>query len=128
MNRIHEPQCPICHSWETVEHALYVCCFHAMILDVMDQAWSPVVQGNAHHTAHTLPTSLSLATHLGVMLWTARAAHWLLWCSVHWNSSVPTFENFVKIWITFVEKIANWQGLSPLTDVFLTFKNTLVTL
>ena len=114
MSWTHEPPCPICHKFETVDHALSGCQFHALVYDALDQSWAPVTRGNKRHTVHTLPVALTLATPVGIMLWTARAAHWSLRCATCQNAAAPTFEAFIKALVTFVEKVAAWQGLSPL--------------
>ena len=75
MKGTHEPQCPICHVLETVDDALYGCRFHSLVLDVIDNRWAPIVQGNQLHTARSLPAALSLATPLGIVVWCARAVH-----------------------------------------------------
>ena len=31
--------------------------------------------------------------------------------SVRQNTSIPTFESFVKVWITLIEQVSRWQGL-----------------
>ena len=128
MSCTHEPLCPICHKLETVDHAFCGCQFHALIFDALDQSWAPVTRGNACHSVRTLAVALTLATTPGIMLWTAKVAHWSLRCATCQNAAVPTFEAFIKAWLTFVEKVTAWQGLSPLADAFLVFRNTLLTL
>mmetsp|Transcript_24458 Transcript_24458/g.38677 ORF Transcript_24458/g.38677 Transcript_24458/m.38677 type:complete len:262 (+) Transcript_24458:408-1193(+) len=122
----HEPQCPICHVLETVDHALSGCRFHALALNLLDQPWAPTAQGNALHTARSLPVGLSLATPIGVRLWIARASHWSLRCALRQNLSVPSFDTFLTKWITLLDLVCCWQGFSHLTDPFLSFKNKLL--
>ena len=124
----HDPQCPVCQELESVDHALYSRRFHSLILDVIDKCWSPVVQGNVLHSARSLPAALSLATPLVVMLWTARAAHWSLRCAVRQHMAYPTFDAFLSTWVTLVDKVTSWEGLSQMAQAFLTFKNALILL
>ena len=96
--------------------------------DAPDHSRAPVTRGNTRHSVRTLLVALTLATPLGIMLWSARAAHWSLRCATRQNAAVPTFEAFITAWVTFVEKVTAWQGVSPLTDAFLAFRNALLTL
>ena len=111
------PLCPFCHKLETVDHALSACQFHALVYDALDKSWALVTCGNKRHTVHTLLVALTRATPLGIMLWTTRQ-----------NAAAPTFEAFIKAWVIFMGKVVAWQGLPPLVDAILAFRNALLTL
>ena len=39
--------------------------------------------------------------------------------------AIPTFDSFFNTWVNLVDKVAGWEGLSHLTQPFLSFKNAL---
>ena len=72
------------------------------------------------YLACTLPRHLSFSEPLGIMTWTAQAAH----CSMR-NSllcgGLPSYESFLSIWIKFVALMCIWEPLQRYFEVFSQF-------
>ena len=76
------------------------------------------------YTSRTLPTELSFKEPLGIMVWAAQAAHWSLRNSLI-RGGLPSYDQFLMIWIKFVSFMISWEPLSAFSDVFSQFHKAL---
>ena len=67
---------PVCGATKTIDHALNSCRFDIIIFDTLDKCWDTVVVDHKPHAARSLPLPNRFSTPLGIMMWTALAAHW----------------------------------------------------
>ena len=66
----------------------------------------------------SIPMTLSFSHPLGIMVWTARAAHWTMLNSLL-KGGMPTFATFLTVWMRTRESVASWEPLSNFLAVFM---------
>ena len=84
-----DSRCPVCGATETTDHALNSCRFHIIIFDTPDKCWDAVVVDRGPPAARSIPLQHTFSTPLGIMLWTALAAHWSFRNSLIRGGSAP---------------------------------------
>ena len=119
-----DSRCPVCGTTETIDHALNSCRFHIIIFDTLDKCWDTVVADNKPHAARSLPLQTTFSTPLGIMMWTALAAHWSFRNSLI-RGGIGSYDGFLSVWIKFVALLAVWEPISRYSDVFWQFHKSL---
>ena len=112
-----DSRCPVCGAIETIDHVLNRCRFHIIIFDTLDKCWEPVVVYYRSHAARSIPLQHTFSTPLGIMLWSALAAHWSF-CNSLIKRGVGSYGRFLSIWIKFIALLAVWEPLSRYSEVF----------
>mmetsp|Transcript_101824 Transcript_101824/g.175762 ORF Transcript_101824/g.175762 Transcript_101824/m.175762 type:complete len:396 (-) Transcript_101824:142-1329(-) len=124
----HQPNCPICHRRETVEHATSECAFHPLIHATIEKCLElPEDSQNKKVRVTDLPVAKSLKHPSGVMLWVARAAHWSVRNSALHGARIA-FDFFLETWIKLVSLVAVWELLAHLALAMLEFHSALIAL
>ena len=107
---LHTSACPLCGARETVFHALHNCAFYARTHEFMVECFGEWrVNGKTGRRMH-LPLEHTFNTTPGLVLWTARKAHWAPRCSAAPNNE-PTFERYVHRWLHELKALLMWQPL-----------------
>ena len=76
------------------------------------------------HAARSIPLQHTFSTPLGLMLWTALAAHWSF-CTSLIKGGVSSYDGLMPIWIKLIALLAVWEPLSRYSEVFLQFHKSL---
>ena len=119
-----QPNCPVCHRLETVEHAVQSCALHPLIHDPIDKCWEIPPNAQAVKSVESLPQAKSLQHPAGVMLWVARAAHWSV-RHTDLHEAVVTYDLFLDTWIKLVALVAIWEPLAKFSQAILEFYHAL---
>ena len=107
---LHTSACPLCGARETVLHALHNCAFYARTHKFMVECFGEWrVNGKTGRWMH-FPLKQTFNTTPGLVLWTARKAHWATRCSAA-PSNEPTFEQYVERWLQELKTLLVWQPL-----------------
>ena len=91
-------------------HALHNCAFYARTHRFMVECFGEWrVNGKIGRWMH-FPPEHTFNTTPGLVLWTARKAHWATRCSAAPNNE-PTFEQYVHQWLQELKALLTWEPL-----------------
>ena len=76
------------------------------------------------YLARTLLLQLSFKEPVGIMRWTAQAAHWSFRNSLV-QGGTGSYDGFLSVWIKFIALLSLWEPLSRFSGVFIQFHNAL---